>query len=84
MVIVQFPTCRIARMPSGALGIMPQVEADFVTRHRFGGADGAPFMERIDRRIDALPGLAGLHLITGTVGEAGGRPRLRHGRSAAA
>ena len=35
--------------------------------HLYGGAEGTPFVERIDRRIDGLPGLAGLHLITGAV-----------------
>ena len=49
-------------------GVMPQVETDFVIRHLYGGADGAPYVERIDRRIDALPGLQGLRLITGAVG----------------
>ena len=47
---------------------MPQVETDFVIRHLYGGVDGAPYVERIDRRIDALPGLQGLRLITGAVG----------------
>jgi len=50
-------------------GVMPQVETDFVIRHLYGGPDGARYVERIDRRIDALPGLEGLHLITGAVGE---------------
>ena len=49
-------------------GVMPRVETDFVIRHLYGGVDGAPYVERIDRRIDALPGLQGLGLITGAVG----------------
>ncbi len=57
-------------------GIMPQVETDFVIRHLYGGADGAPFVERIDRRIEALPGLEGLHLIQGAVGERAAAPSL--------
>ena len=37
-------------------GIMPAAETDFVIRHLYGGPEGAPFVERIDRRIDGLPG----------------------------
>ena len=48
-------------------GIMPEAETTFVIEHLYGGAEGTPFVERIDRRIDGLPGLAGLHLITGAV-----------------
>jgi hypothetical protein len=37
------------------------------TRHMistlFGGADGREMVERLDRRVDQLPGLAGLHLM---------------------
>ena len=48
-------------------GIMPTAETDFVIRHLYGGPDGAPFVERIDRRIDGLPGQSGLHLVSGAV-----------------
>ncbi len=51
-------------------GIMPPAETAFVIGHLYGGADGVPFVERIDRRIDALPGLAGLGLVTGAVSRA--------------
>ena len=62
-------------------GVMPQVETDFVIRHLYGGADGAPYVERIDRRIDALPGLQGLRLITGAVGvRTATAPRTSPGR----
>ena len=52
-------------------GVMPASETDFVIRHLFGGPDGSTFVERIDRRIEALPGLEGLGLVAGAVGRAG-------------
>jgi hypothetical protein len=48
-------------------GIMPDVETDFVIRHLYGGPDGAPFVARIDRRIDSLPGQSGLGLVASAV-----------------
>jgi len=48
-------------------GIMPAAETDFVIRHLYGGPDGAPYVERIDRRIERLPGLAGLGLVAAAV-----------------
>jgi hypothetical protein len=36
----------------------------FVNHHLFGGSDGRAAAERIDRHVDRLPGLAGLHLAT--------------------
>ena len=46
-------------------GVRPQEEVDFVVRHLFSGTEGAAMADRIDRRIDRLPGLAGLNLVTG-------------------
>ena len=46
---------------------MPAAETDFVIRHLYGGAGGRPFVERIDRRIDGLPGQHGLQLVSGVV-----------------
>lgn len=46
-------------------GIMPKEETDHVVRHLFAGAEGLDIARRIDRRIDRLPGLAGLGLIEG-------------------
>ena len=40
-------------------------DATFMIGHLFGGDDGRAVAERIDRRIDRLPGLAGLDLATG-------------------
>ena len=61
--IVRWALRRLWR-PVGS-GIMPRCETDFVIEHLYGGPDGAPFVERIDRRIDSLPGLSGLNLISG-------------------
>lgn len=44
-------------------GVMPAAEVDFLVRYLFGDADGLQVARRIDRRIDALPGQAGLHLV---------------------
>jgi len=46
-------------------GVMPARETRFVIDHLFGGDDGLVIARRIDRRIDALPGLSGLGLIEG-------------------
>lgn len=55
--------------PVGA-GVMPDGEVRFLVRHLFSGDDGAEIAARIDRRIDALPGLAGLDLVKGAVAAA--------------
>jgi hypothetical protein len=49
-------------------GVMPASETRFLVRHLFSGGDGRKMAERIDRRIDRLPGLAGLGLIQGALG----------------
>jgi len=43
-------------------GVMPDEESHFVIRYLFGDGDGLNAAERLDRRIDRLPGLAGLGL----------------------
>jgi hypothetical protein len=48
-------------------GVMPDAEVAFLVDYLLGGAGGLEVAERIDRRIDALPGLAGLHLLGGAV-----------------
>jgi hypothetical protein len=50
--------------------LMPEGEVNFLSRFLFGGADGLPMVERIDRRVDRLPGLAGLGLMHGVVAAA--------------
>jgi hypothetical protein len=64
--VVRWALRRLWR-PVGS-GIMPERETDFVIRHLYGGPEAAPFVERIDRRIDSLPGQSGLGLISGQVG----------------
>jgi len=52
-------------------GVMPASETRFLIRHLFDGETGRAMAERIDRRIDNLPGLDGLNLITGSLATAG-------------
>ncbi len=47
--------------------IMPAAEVAFVVGYLFSGDDGRSMAERIDRRVDRLPGLQGLSLATRTV-----------------
>jgi hypothetical protein len=44
-------------------GVMPDSEVRFLGAHLFGGEDGLEAARRIDRQIDRLPGLDGLHLV---------------------
>lgn len=53
--------------PVGA-GVMPAAEVDFLVGYLFGDEDGLRTAERIDRRIDRLPGLDGLGLLHTAVG----------------
>jgi hypothetical protein len=48
-------------------GIMATADTDFLVAHLFGDDDGVAFTERIDRRIDGLPGLDGLGLVRSAV-----------------
>lgn len=48
--------------PVGA-GAMPDPEVAFTVGHLFGGSEGRAAAQRIDRRVDRLPGLAGLGLV---------------------
>ncbi len=43
-------------------GVVASSETDFLVRHLFGGSEGLAVADRIDRRIDRLPGLSGLGL----------------------
>jgi hypothetical protein len=52
--------------PVGAQ-VMPRDETTHLVRTLFGGDDGRAVAERIDRRIDALPGLGGLGLMAGAL-----------------
>lgn len=46
--------------------IMPTAEVSFVVRYLFGGDEGLGVLDRIDRNMDRLPGLAGLGLARGS------------------
>lgn len=45
--------------------VMPDAEVCHLVSYLFGQDDGAQMAERIDRRIDQLPGLHGLRLVSG-------------------
>jgi hypothetical protein len=45
-------------------GVMPRGEVGFLVQYLFGGDKGTEVLERIDRRIDRLPGQEGQHLLT--------------------
>lgn len=44
-------------------GVMPPAETSHLARYLMGGDDGMAAARRIDRRVDRLPGLAGLGLL---------------------
>ncbi len=48
-------------------GVVPDQEVDFLRSYLFGDRDGQAMADRIDRRVDRLPGLDGLHLLQGAV-----------------
>jgi hypothetical protein len=43
--------------------VMPGEETRNLVRTLFGGADGVAAVQRLERRVDSLPGLEGLHLM---------------------
>jgi hypothetical protein len=47
--------------------VMPPGETSHLVRTLFGGDDGRAVAARVDRRVDALPGLAGLGLLAGVL-----------------
>jgi hypothetical protein len=48
-------------------GVMPRREVGFLVRYLFDGEKGGQILERIDRRVDRLPGQDNLHLLTRAV-----------------
>jgi hypothetical protein len=48
-------------------GVRPEEETRHVIEYLFAGEDGMKAAERIDRNIDRMPGLAGLHLVRDVV-----------------
>jgi hypothetical protein len=55
--------------PVGA-GVMPEAETRFLARFLMGDEIGRAAAGRIDRQIDGLPGLGGLHLVTTAITDA--------------
>ena len=45
--------------------VMPPAEVRFLVHHLFGDDTGLDAAERVDRNVDRLPGLGGLHLVRG-------------------
>lgn len=65
----QRTTRRVVRAvwsPVGA-SVMPEDETRHLVRTLFAGPEGTAAAERIDRRVDALPGLEGLGLMAGAL-----------------
>jgi hypothetical protein len=50
-------------------GVMPREEIRFLVGHLFSDDSGLATAQRIDRNIDRLPGLAGLHLVENSVAD---------------
>ena len=48
-------------------GLMSECEVGFLVRYLFSGPKGRAMLERIDRRVDRLPGQGDLHLLTRAV-----------------
>ncbi|MDO8390776.1 MAG: ferritin-like domain-containing protein [Actinomycetota bacterium] len=51
-------------------GDVPKIETSFAGAYLFGSGDGAELIDRIEERIDALPGLSGLQLVRTAIAEA--------------
>jgi hypothetical protein len=50
-------------------GVMPDAEVGFLVSHLFGDEEGMTAARRIDRQMDRLPGLEGLHLVESRVSQ---------------
>ncbi|MGI8493078.1 MAG: ferritin-like domain-containing protein [Acidimicrobiales bacterium] len=48
-------------------GVRPEEETAFLVKHLFAGEEGRRSAQRIDRQVDRLPGVSGLHLVEGVV-----------------
>jgi len=51
-------------------GDVPKIETSFATAYLFGSGDGAELVDRVEERIDALPGLSGLNLVRSAIVDA--------------
>jgi hypothetical protein len=50
-------------------GDVPKIETSFSTAYLFGAGDGMELIDRVEDRIDALPGLFGLNLVRSAIRE---------------
>lgn len=57
--------------------LMPPAEVTFVATHLFEGPDGLRSAQRVDRAVDRIPGLGGLHLLEGAVRSGPATPATR-------
>jgi rubrerythrin len=55
-------------------GVMPKKEVDFLIHYLFNGPNGSAVAERIDRRVDRLPGQSDLRLLSSAVAKVAGQP----------
>ena len=60
-------------------GDVPKIETSFAAAYLFGSGDGAELIERVEDRIDALPGLHGLGLVRTAIAEATAHVRAAEG-----
>ncbi|MBI4883463.1 MAG: ferritin-like domain-containing protein [Actinobacteria bacterium] len=51
-------------------GDVPKIETSFTTAYLFGAGEGTELVDRVEDRIDALPGLAGLNLVRSAIRKA--------------
>jgi hypothetical protein len=52
-------------------GVMPEKEVGFLVNYLFDGQKGREILDRIDRRVDRLPGQRDLHLLRRAVSSRG-------------
>jgi hypothetical protein len=60
-------------------GDVPKIETSFAAAYLFGSGDGAQLVDKVEERIDALPGLAGLNLVRNAIAEATEHVRAEEG-----
>ena len=65
-------------------GVMPAEETAHLARYLMSGDEGLAAARRIDRRVDRLPGLSGLHLLEGSIRSLTAQPEGRATRALAA
>jgi len=58
-------------------GVMPKKEVGFLVNYLFDGQKGREILERIDRRVDRLPGQRDLHLLQRAVANLAATSRRR-------